>query len=194
MSIYGNSRLAMLNWGELDGASVSATSEVGDFVDDNLFDSDPDLSWRSSSTAAQTLTVTLDRVRPVDCVALCAHNLSVSATVQITYKDGATVLATDTVDAHRPLYGAFQAPGAFLIGAFGVPDPNDQIEFLYPYTDVWRDELVFPDTIEIVITDTANPDGYIEIGYLFIAQSFTPEHNRAWGYEAGFLPAASVSD
>jgi len=180
-------RFIALNWLELSGASIAATSEVGERTADNLADPDPDLTWRSTDTSDQVLTCTLDQRRAVDGIGLVGHNLTVAAEVTVDYRrDGASV-ETITVDAHRPLYGAYSHPGAYLFGAYGMPDQDDSVEVLWPYTDIWRDNIITADELRITISDSANPDGYIEATYLTVGHSFWPGKNYAWGYECGLV-------
>jgi len=183
-----NGRMATLNWLDVTGATLASDSaDYGDYNVANLLDGDPDLVYRTpQGVTSLTLTGTLDRSRAVDVAALCAHNLTIKATVQIKYYKGTTLLLDVTNKAHRPLYSFGSYPGFGQMAFGGYPIPGDDTDPLWPYADNWQDAAFIADKIEAIVSDSTNPDGYIEIGYLMVSRSFKPGVNFNWGSGMGF--------
>lgn len=178
-----NGRMATLNWLDVTGATlVSDSADYGDYEVANLLDGDPDLVYRTpQGTTSLVLTGTLDRTRAVDVAALCAHNLTIKATVQIQYYKGTTLLLDVTSKAHRPLYSFGSYPGFGQMAFGGYPIPGDDTEPLLPYADKWQDVAYMADNFKITVSDSTNAAGYIEIGYLMVSRSFKPNVNFNWG-------------
>ena len=191
-----NFLLGTLN--RLDSATLSGGSWLATLPLSNLKDRRLSRLARSSDeqTTSTTLTLDLGSARNVGIVALVAHNLSVTSTVR--------VLGDDAADFATPIYDS----GAVATYPDGVI-PADLLE--------WEDDNFWLGTISqeaiaglhapylnvlpvarslrywrIEINDTANPDGYVHLGRLYIGEAWSPEYNRSYGASLGYDDISTV--
>jgi hypothetical protein len=123
---------------------------------------------RSTSALASASTMVIDtgENQTIGVVALIRTNLTTNATVRIQgYSNaGLTTLVYDST-------------------ALAVSVPG---EFAHAFTPTaaryWR----------IIITNTGNPDGYIEVGRVFIGWKFEPEVCTDWGMSIGVESQTTV--
>lgn len=138
----------------------------------NVQDRRPSKVARSTNAlaASSTFRVDLGVARPVGILALVGTNLSAAATVQ--WKGGTSAGASDVYN-----------PGALAV-SFSAVSAED------------RDGIDFPVVLvpaaaqtarhwECVITDTANTDGYIDIGRVIVAGKYQPTMNWSVGANLG---------
>lgn len=111
------------------------------------------------ATGSTYITIDLGSSQQIGVVALVSTNLSVTATVRIRGADNALMTSPD-----------------YDSGTLGTYQHTD---FATSFTQVdaryWR----------IDITDTSNPDGYVEVGRLFIGSRFRPGINCETGASIG---------
>lgn len=151
---------------------------------------------RSSNalSASSTFDIDLGKARAIGVLALVVHNLSVSATVR--------VLADDAADFATPIYDS----GAVAMWPAGTI-PQSLLE--------WEDDNFWLGTVSqeavagyqapfihllsaaqtarywrVQIADTSNPDGWINMGRLYIANTWTPTANFNFGAGIGFDDAS----
>lgn len=127
---------------------------------------------RSSDALAASTKIRIDLgvARSVGVLALFGHNLTAAATVQ--WKGGTSAGATDVYN-----------PGALPM-SFAAVTAEDREGINFPVITVptaaqnaryWDCDIV----------DTANPDGFVQIGRLWIAAAYKPTANMAVGAELG---------
>lgn len=157
-----------LSWpNRTDLATLSAGSWVGTTLD-NIKNPVYSSKARSVNATAASSTVRFAYTTPysIGCMAVLAHNLSPTATIQYTlYQSGTftTILHQATVNAY---------PGG--ITTADLPDiPRNHLYFL--------PSNLTGQSAQIVITDTTNPAGYIEIGRVFMGSVWEPTINASWG-------------
>lgn len=120
--------------------------------------------------ASTKLRIDLGVARSVGVLALIGHNLSAAATVQ--WKGGTSAGATDVYN-----------PGALAMSFAAVTAENREgLNFTVVTIPATAQSARYWD---LDIVDTANPDGYIEIGRLFIAGAYTPTINMNVGAKLG---------
>lgn len=158
-------------------ATLTATSEA--LPVENTQRSERAMVWRSTSLNEQTITGVLPTGSIVDCVALARHNLSAGGIrrIELLY-EGSVV------------YDSGLIPTALLIPAgiwrAGV-DPwgatyNDQLPGNTSLTVQWTDTKYLVTGYRITLSGT-NDDGYMEVGQIFIGDTFQPEFNFSWNAE-----------
>lgn len=142
---------------------------------------------RSSSSIASPVQfdITLSKANPIRIVAITDHNFSATATVTLSFGTtlGGTQLGTY---ASLPVWGQFYPPGAV---EWQDPefwslkmDPDD-IAAYKRSPDMWLalPQTISPSYIRVSISDTANTDGYVEMGRVFCAPAFQPSINIEFG-------------
>jgi len=134
--------------------------------------------------AKSKLDVTLTRSAAVSMVAILYHNLSINAKVRITLAGSAGFASP----ANSPVWESIwprmfpstSLPWRTSSWWTGRPDLSD-ID-LYP-RHLWLpfDDALLANQIRIEIDDTGNPDGFIDLGFLFVAETFSPQWNFDFG-------------
>lgn len=157
-----------------------------------------DEKTRSANTlpASTRFTMALDKTRGLGVGAIAAHNLTQTAKVRWRlFRDlSGTQLAYDSGDR-----GAW--PESYIPDAVEWEDNN--FWFGDPVLDPGSDYtplafVFFPDVIncqriDVQITDTNNPDGYVSFGRVFIASAWQPEKNIEYGCEFNHIDNTQVT-
>ncbi|MCK5769464.1 hypothetical protein [Algiphilus sp.] len=158
-----------------------------------------ELQERSRTSDAATdstqLLVTLDQRRTLGGFGIAAHNLSVDATVRIRVRDDSDTTVLDS--GHLPAW-----PGILLPDQLEWEDDNywfGQLtaEMRAEYTPLfaWFFGPVVPAySVLVEITDTANADGYIEFGRLFLGNAWQPGINMSYDSQWGHDDATTVEE
>ncbi len=135
--------------------------------------------------------------RPVKLLALVNHNLSVSALYRLrVYSDPAmTALLYDTT--WLPAWDATMTTNQLEWEDdnfwSGVPEGED----ISGYT--WTLPIILPTQHQVAgflleIDDTGNPDGYVEIGRLFLGAGWQPVKNMSYGHSLGYETSTAVQE
>lgn len=135
-----------------------------------------------ATTASTAIRGTGSSPQLASVIALIGHNMSQAATIRVrTWTDTASsvgLVDSGFVDVWDASYTADQLDGAVA-------------------TWFYRFAEIGPATVgsfRIDIDDTANPDGYIQAGYLEIASAFDVEYNFGFGSEYGFEWRSQVAE
>ncbi len=174
----------ILGTSHLDGVTLTATSEAGDYTVSNLTSTQPGLIWRSTSAAAQTITGDFGEEKRSTSFCLYAHNISNdgSATVQVTLSNdsGHTDQVYDTtVEATDPLYGWGEGPYG-MEGYGGYSSEG----WAQPFTVIWFGSTYVARYFRCIITDTSNSDSYIQAGRIKVGQHVEFPYRN--GYDMGW--------
>jgi hypothetical protein len=182
----------------LDAAVITASSEASGYPISCLQDSFRSRKWRSTSITGQSISIDFGSSKNFNALALIDHNLSITGTIRITASDspGGRDLLDLNVPAWIPIIG-FGEGYADDWGAGGWLLEADRSWFVpNPIRIIYREELAKYGTsnlygggtvygqpeenaeqirvtaryVTLEFTDDANPDGYIELGRLFICQ------------------------
>lgn len=150
----------ILNNGHAD-AVLTATSEETGLEIENTQNERRARVWRSTSDAAQTITAVMPvSISGVGGIVLTNTNLTTDADVEVDLKNGVTVIDTVTL----------------VNLCTNFDGTTDWV--------AWFDVDTAVDQYEMVITDTDNPDGYLQITQVICGPYISPGYNFALG--AGF--------
>lgn len=134
--------------------------------------------------------------RIVGSVAIINHNLTTTATWRYrVYSDSAyTSLAYDSgmLDVWPLMPTGFfewEDDGFWLMRI-----PEEDREFLSPTTIYVPTTLIVKRYYEIEFFDEANPDGYIQLGRIFIGKKYQPTVNMSLGSSVGFESRTLVDE
>lgn len=136
--------------------------------------------WRSTDTAEQTISGTPAAAATATGLVLARHNLSGAASIQLILKLGATtVYDTGTVGTGEIGAGDIIPAGTWRAGIdkYGATYNN----LLEPqHLDLWFSAVTF-DSYQIIVTDTGNADGFLQIGQIMLGEAFEPSVNMSYG-------------
>ena len=157
---------------------IVASSEAGDFIAENLLDSQPGRIWRGVGKEAHTIEGDFGGTgEAVSSFALTNHNLDELVTVKLELfdADGATVLYTATWDAVSPVLGWGEGAWGDVpnIGGYvnGGWTSRNLIKLFSPIT-AWSYKVTI-DNME-----SYQDDNYPQAGLLFIGYPFQPQHKN----------------
>ena len=170
-----NCRLAGIS--ALDGKAITATSYDGNMTADNLLNPTLQLKWRSLNLQTQVFTIALQKKNLISYFLLYKHNLTYSATIKFeaaTDSNFTNLVINETFKATKPLYGFGQR---FGLNFGGYSNEN----WLTKFTIKWFTKA-FAQYIRVTITDSNNPDGFIQIGRMKAGDYFEGKFNMRWGY------------
>src|SRR5690606_30248255 len=143
-------------------AVLTATSEDGVYVIENTQDDRRAFVWRSTSDAAQTITAISPVQAATGGAVLKDTNLTTDATVTIELINGLGTIDTIPMEC----LGA-NVDGTTTWVAWFDDDPADQYV--------------------IQISDTGNPDGYLQIVQIMFGPYVSPEFNPGYGVETEYI-------
>lgn len=153
--------------------SITASTTAGSLAASNLLTEAKSEVWRSTGTTA-TLTTTWTNAEFVNCVVLPFCNLTSSATFRVklytNVADVSPVLDTGTVLACAAAPLGFWNWGNVPLGvnAYSYGGGNYGRAFFTSYP---------VKKVEVIITDSSNPSGYIEASRLVLGATYTPEND-----------------
>lgn len=172
-----NMRLITDVWS--DDGTVTATSEAGLMTADKLQNSQPSDVWRSTTATAQTITTNLGTLRPVSMFYLGNHNLDAAASIQVDYATDVgftNILRTETITRGTLAEGLGQGGlGTSGLGGYSATG------WLHPFTVSWFNSVLVQ-YCRVIITNTANPNGYIQTGRLIFGRYWEPPYNLMFDY------------
>lgn len=147
---------------------------------------------RSSNALAASTQFVLDlgQARSIGVLALVVHNISVTGSVRITASDSPAFSTLYYDSGAVPVWPSGMVPQALLEWEddnfwLGTLSQNARAGFQSPYIHI------LPSAVnmrywKVEVIDTANPDGFVQIGRLFLAQGWRPGINYAFGAELGY--------
>ena len=145
----------------------------------------------SNATNASTqFTIDLGQPRNIGVVALVVHNISVLGRVRITASDTAGFIATYYNSGWVDVWPAGQVPQNLLEWEednfwLGTLSANARAGYQSPFIHL----LAAAQSLrywKVEVDDTGNADGYVQIGRLFMASTWTPATNYAYGAGLGY--------
>jgi hypothetical protein len=147
--------LAFFN--RVDSATITASSEVASLPAANVAQAWRSKPWRSTGCASEWIKFDFGSAQAVRALVFVGHNLTSGATIKIQAN------ATD---------------------AWG--SPSIDLALTYHAANVvylWSSDQTFR-YWRITIVDAANPEGFVELGRVFLGQTATPERNYCrWNKE-----------
>jgi hypothetical protein len=166
----------------IDSATLTATSAAAGLPVTNLQLEQKGFVWRATSTSA-TITAVWDTSKTLNSVVLPFCNLTASATINIkVYTNAADVTPALDVTASAgayvttDLWGGSAAPSGVNAYSFGGGS----------YARRWF-STVTGKKLEITISDSTNPSGYIEASRIVCGQYWAPVYNTSFGVTIGYI-------
>jgi hypothetical protein len=134
--------------------------------------------------------------KPIGVVALVVHNLSVTAKVRISGNSSASFASPIYQSAWVDVWPAGMVPLSLLEWEadnfwLGTLSESARAGYQSPFLHV----LPSPQTLRywrVEIDDTANPDGYVQIGRLFASATWRPAINYSIGAELGYTDPTPI--
>jgi hypothetical protein len=144
----------------------------------------------NATTGSTQYVVDLGVAQRITMFAWINHNLSSGATIRVRVSnssDGSSPSLDHTIDAVVASFawgslpwGSF--PWAGVLSDLSVdPHPGKQTTF-YKSTTTVTGQYIF-----VNITNTSNPDGYVQIGRFLAGEAFIPRINMSYGAGLGFI-------
>lgn len=161
------------------------------------------ISKRARSTNATTASTqfrfTLDKERIINLFAVIGHNLTTSAQFRIRGNTSAT-FSTPLYDSGWKDVWSDMADGIY--GGLEWESDSFWSWKMAPEESAYYPGLAFEYAENIVtyrywqieFNDVSNPDGYIEIGRLFVGNSFEPETNASFGWNLAYEDASIIEE
>lgn len=177
--------LHIFNRNTIDTANLSGGSWLPTLPLELLREQRPSLKARSSNAQLASTQLRLQLTEPLSShgIQLISTNLSSAARYRITWYSDQTftlqagttdwVQVGETIDWNNTVEWLDWLDENFWLGSSVFIDPDNQGRDVGHYFH--PDETI--QYIDIEIDDTTNPDGYVEIGYLFVGRAFEPSLN-----------------
>jgi len=183
---------------KFDNATISASSETAGLPVSNLQDQLRKKVWRSTGCSSEYVDIDFGEGGDYcNTIAVVQHNLSHNAQIRLVASDtaaGENELLDITWDVYETVFGAGEG-GAGEEGAGG-----------YLIDDATRQELLvgsifckfFNQTAarywRIYFLDPDNPDGYIEVGRVWLGIYFAPQYNFQYGWRFEVVDDSNVTE
>jgi hypothetical protein len=148
-----------------------------------------------ATTASTQVVGTFSRDRPLSLIGICRHNLSLDATYRVrVYADAArTTLLYDTgtVDVWPAVYPAETLEwedDRWWDGKYSEEEIAG-----YTWTrPIWLGQVYLVRAFLLEITDTANDDGFVQIGLLEVSEGRPSSVNMAYDYQEDWVDRSVV--
>lgn len=185
-----NVTLGMMNFA--DEATLSSGSWMTTLPITNMKNRRLSKVARSSNALAAStkFDIALTKARAIRVLSLIGHNLSVSATVRI-YADDAADFVTPIYDSGSiNVWPTGTIPQELLDWEgdnfwLGTISQSAVAGYQAPFISLMTTSVT-AQYWRVVITDTTNPDGWVQIGRLYIADAWTPTVNMDYGTDLSF--------
>lgn len=171
-----------------DGGTISGGAWTTGLPLANVRTTQPGEVARTTNALAASTKFVIDMTigRPVGMFGLVNHNLSGDATVRLQLSnnaDGSAPLIDVTIPGREPNvpFGSLPWGEFHWEGYASEATPGGAITS-YTHSDVPNGRYILVD-----ITDTGNPDGYVEIGRFMAGLPFTPKYNMGYGAAISFV-------
>lgn len=155
-----------------DAAVLTGSESLGDMTITNMQKRSLKRVYRSSEISAHEINIDLGSAQEIDLISLIGHNGTASAT--ITVKAGSTAAVSDYTSGSLSLISGLDL--GYSSNVFMLHLDTAQT---YRY---WK----------IEISDSSNPDGYIQIGRLYVTKAFQPSVNIDYGESQGFIDNSKI--
>ncbi len=170
-----------------DATLTCSPAEVVALPVANLQDQTRGKLWRSNSViSAQHILGDLSGYQNCSALALVRHNMTATGTYRLRLYDQVGQAGTLLYDSGSvTLGGTILGWGAFEWGADPWGSASLQ-DWPVPYFVIWF-ATVNALSFDLELTDTANPDGYLQAARLVIGHYFEPESNAGAGLEMAWM-------
>jgi hypothetical protein len=178
MAVTSNIKILAENQWDLAALTLSVGTPVTSLpLVNTQFYSNEEIA-RINSTSA-TIIANLDKRYQISTFNLYRHNLSNTATVQIQYYSGENGTGDVVLDS-----GVLKAIPAKSLGELNWPldklVPSAFDDWHLRFTSYDHDYIIAR-SIKIIINDTDNEYGYIDIARFYVGKAFRPSFNFSYG-------------
>lgn len=164
----------------------------------NLQDADLSKVARSTNldSASTLVNIDLGTDRGIRVWSLLRHNLSLTATLRLTAwgESSHTTLLHDT--GTIPAWLTFYPPDSLPWGHpdlwNGLINIEDRAGYMFDFIRAFSDQVIAR-YWQLVIVDTANPDGYVELGRCILAPAWEPPSDMNYGATVGWESNATTA-
>lgn len=171
---------------DADAATLTASpAAVATLPVTNLQDPTRARLWRSISAVPQTIFGDWADAYSVSGFALVRHNLTPNATLRLKIYDGPGQTGMMLYDSGNTAIGTAIGWGELVWGRDAWGGSNIFSGWAYAFTTLWF-SADYARSFSLTITDTANPDGYLQASRLFLGQYFEPLMNFDYGVSLGW--------
>lgn len=176
-------------WSRKDNL-VAATSEVAGHEVRRTQDMQLASSWRVTGLTGQYITCIFSRQWTMSAVAIVGSNLTNLATVRVRIGNSSS-FATNLLDSglvkfREPIYTSNELAVGHLSEFFdgnGLPWPETQPILKKSVRVFYFNGEVSAQAVRIDVNDPTNPDGYIDIPYVYAGRVFIPNPDVYYGWK-----------
>jgi hypothetical protein len=147
-----------------DAGTFTGSLAVGDMSLQNLKAINLFQKYRTNDLSA-VVNIDMLSAQSIDFISIVAHNGTASATV--TIKAGTTSAASDYTSGALSLLTGDDM--GYSLNSFASKFTNQNYRY-------WKLEF----------SDVSNPDGFLEMGRVYLSKCFQPNKNAIWGMEEGY--------
>ena len=149
-----------------------------------------------ATTASTRFAIDLGSDTYLRAFGLIGHNLSQAATIRLELGNDSTFAATNYDSTALALNTVIYPPGVLITGDPGESDdklPASEYALGYPldHYHIFNSNGRYA---RILISDTANADGYVEFGRLWLSWGWQPTINMQTGLEIGWETSSTRSE
>jgi hypothetical protein len=146
-----------------------------------------------------TFGIVLPKYREIGCIAIANHNLTTNATIRFEgfYNDDYTDKKFDN-GINYFAYTRLYAPesGFYLFENpewwYGTIEESQLLSYT-PLSSYYPDTNKVCKSIRVTITDTLNPDDYIQFGRVFLGRTVEPKYNPEYGdLQQGYVDLTEI--
>ena len=179
----------------LSGGAWSASFPLANLQDSS--DSRMSSLARSTNALAASTLINIDFgvERDIRVIQIARHNLSLDATVRLTFWSdaGRTILIHDTgqLPAWLPFYPTGSLPGGHPSLWDGKIAEEDRVGYQFDFIRALS-ESVIARYARVEITDTTNSAGYVELSRCILAPAWEPPVDLTYGNTVGWQTDANI--
>ncbi|WP_353980933.1 hypothetical protein [Salinicola endophyticus] len=162
---------------------------------------DPTLAVRCKSQNADPAStwfdITLDKPRPIQCLAIAAHSFSAPARYRVRIygdTDRQFLLWDSAWQTVWPqLFATSELEWEYDNYWLGTIAEEDRALYT-PLLTVFADEVQLAQQVRVEIDDAGNPEGAVRFGRVFLADAWQPATNVSYGIQHGFDNATEFAE
>lgn len=184
----------------IDGATLSGGSWVSTLPQSNIKDRRLSKLARSTddSISSSTINIDLGSAKTIGILGIAAHNLSSVGKVRVRGDDDSGFASPLYDSGWIEVYPSGAIPQELLEWEddnfwFGTISPEAIAGYRSPYILMIPSKPVLR-YWRIEFDDTSNPDGYIQVGRVFIGDAWTAEYNYSFGASLSFNDPTVVTE
>lgn len=165
----------------------------------NLQNQQPSRKARSTDATEESTQFVLDcgELRSLRVFALIRHSATQEAQwrVRVAQEAGTSGYGEDIIydSGYVDMWPEVIPFGVLDWGVFNWGQAIDasEVDAVGPYAIIVLPEVIIGKIVEVYIRDTANPDGYVDVGVFYASDGWQPENNMSYGWE---LDAVDFTD